>query len=205
MGSNCYCANEAVNFERKEEGMRYEINSRIDIQKVIVLNEAVEGSGAKIFKKWEDRLDRTIHVESDVDEELLFNVPFEGHVKITGIVLAGDLDGTHPSHIRLYKDRPSMSFEATVLEADQEFSLKQDTSAQIDYPMKASKFSNVTHLSLHFPTNFGGDKTRIYYIGLRGEYIADIRQQVCITTYEARPMLRDHKGEIPNIIQRSVM
>lgn len=71
-----------------------------------------------------------------------------------------------------------MSFEATVLEADQEFSLKQDTSAQIDYPMKASKFSNVTHLSLHFPTNFGEDKTRIYYIGLRGEYIADIRQQV---------------------------
>ncbi|OZC09584.1 cyclin domain protein [Onchocerca flexuosa] len=205
MNSNCYCANEIINFERKDEGMRYTMNSHIDLQKVIVLNEAIEGSGAMIFKKWEDRLDRTIHVESDVDEELLFNVPFKGHVKITGLVLIGDLDGTHPSHIRLYKDRPSMSFEAMAVEADQEFSLKQDINAQIDYPLKASKFSNVTHLSLHFPTNFGESKTRIYYIGLRGEYIEDIRQQVCITTYEARPMLKDHKGEIPDVIQRSVM
>uniref|UniRef100_A0A0R3RH41 PITH domain-containing protein n=1 Tax=Elaeophora elaphi TaxID=1147741 RepID=A0A0R3RH41_9BILA len=205
MGSNCHCANKAVNFERKDEGMRYAINSHIDLEKVIVLNEAVEGSGAKIFKKWEDRLDRTIYVESDVDEELLFNIPFKGHVKITGLVLAGDLDGSHPSLIRLYKDRPLMSFEATVLEADQEFSLKQDSNAQIDYPLKVLKFSNVTHLSLHFPTNFGEDKTRIYYIGLRGEYIANIRQQICLTTYEARPMLKDHKGEIPDVIQRSVM
>lgn len=36
-------------------------------------------------------------------------MPFKGHVKITGLVLAGDLDGTHPSYIRLYKDRPSVS------------------------------------------------------------------------------------------------
>ncbi|VDO24456.1 unnamed protein product [Brugia timori] len=205
MGSNFHCENEAVNFERKNEGMRYTINSHIDLQKVIVLNEAVEGSGAKIFKKWEDRLDRTIYVASDLDEELLFNVPFKGHVKITGLVLSGDLDGTHPSYIRLYKDRPSMSFEATTLESDQEFPLKQDMNAQIDYPIKASKFSNITHLSLHFPTNFGESKTRIYYIGLRGEYITDIRQQICITTYEARPLLEDHKGKIPDVIKRSVM
>ncbi|MCP9259416.1 PITH domain-containing protein 1 [Dirofilaria immitis] len=170
MDSNCHCANEVINFEEKVEGIRYTINSYIDLQKVVVLNETVEGSGAMIFKKWDNRLDRTIRVESDVDEELLFNVPFKGYVKITGLVLAGDLDGTHPSHIRLYKDRPSMSLEATVMEADQEFSLKQDTNAQIDYPMKASKFSNV-----------------------------------CITTYEARPMLKDHKGEILDVIQRSIM
>lgn len=72
-----------------------------------------------------------------------------------------------------------MSFEDAGKEADQEFLIKQDPNAQIDYAVKASKFSNITHLSLYFPTNFGGDKTRIYYIGLRGEYVADIRQQVC--------------------------
>ncbi|VDN02702.1 unnamed protein product, partial [Thelazia callipaeda] len=163
--------------------------------------EAVDGSGAQVFKKWEDR---TVYVESDVDEELLFNLPFKGHVKITGLVLVGDLDGTHPARIRLFKDRPSMSFETSRVEADQEFSLKQDSNAQIDYPLKASKFSNVTHLSLHFPNNFGDDKTRIYYIGLRGEYISNIRKQVCITTYEARPLLKDHKGEIPDAVQRGV-
>lgn len=37
MGSNCHCANEAVNFEQKEEGMRYTINSHIDLQKVVII------------------------------------------------------------------------------------------------------------------------------------------------------------------------
>jgi len=34
-----------------------------------------------------------------------------------------------------------------------------------------SHFSRVTHLSLYFPSNFGSETTRIYYIGLRGEYL----------------------------------
>lgn len=198
------CECEVTEFEDISEGIHYTMESHIDILKVMVLNETVEGSGAKIFKKWENRLDRTIYVESDVDEELLFNVPFKGRVKITGLVLAGDLDGTHPASIRLYKDRPSMSFEEAGSDADQEFFLKQDPCGQIDYPTKASKFSNITHLSLYFPTNFGEQKTRIYYIGLRGEYIGEVRTQIAITAYEARPMLEDHKGEIPHAVQRSV-
>ena len=71
-----------------------------------------------------------------------------------------------------------MSFEDAEMKPDQEFSLKQDTEARIDYPLKATIFSNVTHLSLFFPTNFGSDRTRIYYIGLRGEYLSGARQKV---------------------------
>lgn len=37
MGSNCHCADEAVNFEQKNEWMRYSINSYIDLQKVVIL------------------------------------------------------------------------------------------------------------------------------------------------------------------------
>ena len=32
------------------------------------------------------------------------------------------------------------------------------------------KFSSVYNLTLHFPKNFGAEKTKIYYIGLRGEF-----------------------------------
>ena len=31
-------------------------------------------------------------------------------------------------------------------------------------------FSSVHHLTLHFPGNFGADNTKIYYIGLAGEF-----------------------------------
>ena len=35
---------------------------------------------------------------------------------------------------------------------------------------RIARFSNVQHLSIHISKNFGSESTRVYYIGLRGEY-----------------------------------
>ncbi len=35
---------------------------------------------------------------------------------------------------------------------------------------RIARFSNVQHLSIHVSRNFGAESTRVYYIGLRGEY-----------------------------------
>ena len=74
-------------------------------------------------------------------------------------------------------------------------------------------FSNVYHLSLHFPSNYGGDTSKIYYIGLKGEWTAANRVGVVNAVYEvksaknlryfipvplslqARPMMQDHKQD----------
>ena len=40
----------------------------------------------------------------------------------------------------------------------------------LQYFSQVVTFSSVQHLTLHFPTNFGADNTKIYYIGLAGEF-----------------------------------
>lgn len=40
-------------------------------------------------------------VESDADEELLFNIPFTGNIKLKGIKVASEDTDSHPSKLRL--------------------------------------------------------------------------------------------------------
>ena len=79
-----------------------------------------------------------------------------------------------------------MSFDDAGAKADQEFSLVRDTDGSVQYKTKVEDddtlelslshfsqvvtFSSVHHLTLHFPSNFGADNTKIYYIGLAGEF-----------------------------------
>lgn len=35
---------------------------------------------------------------------------------------------------------------------------------------RIARFSNVYHLSIHFSKNFGAETTKIFYIGLKGEW-----------------------------------
>ena len=82
--------------------------------------------------------------------------------------------------------------------ADQEFDLVRDEHGKVEYNTKVVTFSSVHHLSLHFPSNFGGDdsdETKIYWIGLKGEFTEAQRTGVVNAVYEARPMLKDHKQD----------
>lgn len=103
MECNCGSAHDTA-----ELGISYNLYEKIDTDKVQCLNEHEEGSGARVFKTWEERLDRSEvnrmkflfykyrmyiyifftklslwnifsilfqYVESDIDAELLFNIP----------------------------------------------------------------------------------------------------------------------------------
>ncbi|KAL1124418.1 hypothetical protein AAG570_001047 [Ranatra chinensis] len=84
-----------------EMGLQYSLYSKIDIENVECLNEAIEDSGKCVFKPWEERLNIEKFVESDADEELLFNIPFTGNIKLKGIIVVGGEDQSHPSKMRL--------------------------------------------------------------------------------------------------------
>ncbi|KAL6884529.1 hypothetical protein ACP4OV_010465 [Aristida adscensionis] len=63
------------------------------------------------------------------------------------------------------------------------------TSLVLEY----SRFQGVANLTLHFSDNFGGDTTKIYYIGLRGEATQNKRDVVATIVYEVMPNPSDHK------------
>ncbi|XP_046545962.1 PITH domain-containing protein GA19395-like isoform X2 [Haliotis rubra] len=136
------------------------------------------------------------YVESDVDEELIFNIPFTGSVKLKGVIVIGGQDDSHPSRMRLFKNRPGMTFDDVSIEAEQEYELHPDPEGMLEYATKAARFNSVEHLTIHFPGNFGNDSTLVYYIGLRGDFTQARRHEVTICTYEARANPSDHKTNV---------
>lgn len=178
-----------------ELGTMYSLYLKIDSMRVQCLNEVKEGSGKTVFKPWEQRKDKDLFVESDADEELLFNIPFTGSVKLKGIIVIGGEEDTHPSRMRLFKNRPGMTFDDTGLDPEQEFELHPDPEGVLEYNTKVARFNNVNHLSLHFPASFGADSTKVYYIGLKGDFTQVNRQEIVICAYEAAANPADHKAE----------
>lgn len=116
------CTHEASHTDNGPEmGIEYSLYSKIDMENLECLNEESDGSGKLVFKPYEQRLDFDkviknhhfisfnyilIHfsaqfVESDADEELLFNIPFTGNIKLKGLIIIGAEDATHPNKVKL--------------------------------------------------------------------------------------------------------
>uniref|UniRef100_A0A2M4C042 Putative thioredoxin-like protein n=1 Tax=Anopheles marajoara TaxID=58244 RepID=A0A2M4C042_9DIPT len=202
-GNNCEHAAIGIDDEL-EMGIQYSLYQKIDMANVECLNEELEGSGKTVFKAYNDRLSDDKFVASDADEELLFNIPFTGNVKLKGIIVIGGENGSNPKTMRLYKNRPKMTFDDVSAPADQEFSLAEDNNGVVEYATKVVTFANVHHLSLHIPSNYGSDQTKVYYIGLKGEFSEAHHHGVTICTYEARPNVSDHKGSLFDAVNHQV-
>ncbi|XP_046441137.1 PITH domain-containing protein 1-like [Daphnia pulex] len=192
-GHHCECSQET---KTDDLAVLYNLYSRIDLHNLECLNESIENSGKSVFRPWDERLDSDRFVESDADEELLFNIPFTGNVKLKGLIIMGGDEGTHPSVVRLFKNRPHMTFDEAASPADQELNLVEDFNGTTEYATKIVKFSSVYHLTLHFPKNHGADTTKILFIGLKGDWSEGHRHGVTLCTYEATPSMADHKDKI---------
>ncbi|KAL1458651.1 hypothetical protein WDU94_008782 [Cyamophila willieti] len=133
-GGHC-CDEAGHSHDETELGIQYSLYKHIDVENVECLNETVDGSGKKIFKPWEDRLNREKFVESDADCELLINIPFTSNIKLKGLRLIGGESESHPNRIKLFKNRPGMTLKSYFVSTDQEFELNRDSDASIEYPI----------------------------------------------------------------------
>ncbi|KAH0969494.1 hypothetical protein GBA52_028675 [Prunus armeniaca] len=74
-----------------------------------------------------------------------------------------------------------------------EWDLVENFQGVLEYQTRYSKFQNVASITLHFPDSFGGDTTKIEYIGFKGEATQLKRDVVATIVYELRPNPSDHK------------
>lgn len=129
------CSHEALDIDNPNEmGIQYSLFAKINT--VDCLNESSEGSGKSVFRPYENRLDFSHFVESDADEELLFNIQFTGNIKLKGIIVIGADDDSHPSKLRIFKNRPKMTFDDVAAPPDQQFELTKDTQGVVEYSTK---------------------------------------------------------------------
>ena len=62
----------------------------------------------------------------------------------------------------------------------------------LEYLLNVTKFSNCTKLILGFDGNFGGKKSSLKFVGLKGEKLRN-KVKIGETTYEIQAQLADHK------------
>jgi len=187
------CAHEHNEEPELERGAEYSLYQFIDTSGLTCFNEKIPGSAVKIFKTWDQRLDRTKFVESDTDEQLIFHIPFTASIKLKAINVIGGTNGTSPAKLKAWINREDIDFSSVDdVAPTQEWELAENQTGEIEYPTRITKFQNVTSLTLYIPENFGAEQTIVSYIGLKGEYKTLSRKAVNVM-YEAAPQLKDHK------------
>lgn len=180
--------------------------AKINHDQVQTLNESEEGSGAAIIRKYTERLAVEPILESDVDPELLITIPFTGLVRLHSLLIRSFADDRAPRQIRIFKNRSDLDFSsASELKPVQEVEFPQGTGVGtlendgiVEFALNRAQLSNVTSVTLHVPTNYGGETTALTYIGLRGDW-KELNRAPVVTMYEAAANPADHR----NILQDS--
>jgi len=185
-GPNCGCKE----YQSLEEGV--DLYGAIEIDKVMCLNEAEPDSGKKVFKPQDDKLDEKNFVESDVDPDLLFIVPFNQQVKIKAINIRGIDNDKYPVIAKIYKNEENVDFSIAESEPIQELMLGPNLGGEGECALKIMKFQNVHKLIIYL-TNENQDQIGVTYIGVKGIMTNMKKDKIVIANYESKPNVKDHK------------
>ncbi|SBT41379.1 thioredoxin [Plasmodium ovale wallikeri] len=103
--------------------------------------EKIHGSCRKILKAYDDRLSSD-NCESDVDNELIINIPFTNPCKIVSLFLIGGEKGMYPKKMKIFSNREDIDFEnINDFKCIQEVELSEDFHGSIEYPLKVYEAS----------------------------------------------------------------
>lgn len=186
-----------------ESGPNDTLYSCIRKESIVTLNEAVPDSGKLVFKPWDLRYDDTDIVESDADDQLLFQVPFAGAATLKSILVRIFPNETAPHSFSLFPNRTDLDFDTIGdVQATEtfEFPLTFEGSHIFEFSVKTRLYQNLQNLNIFFTKSDGSDDpTQIAYIGLRGSFVP-FKGDPVVTIYEATPRPSDH----PKVNQEEV-
>ncbi|OLY85693.1 PITH domain-containing protein [Smittium mucronatum] len=179
----------------EDPALRDSLFSKVNTEFMTCLNEKNGYSGAEILKPFDQRMDMTKFLESDSDKEFMLHVPFTGMVKLKSIVVWGGPGNCAPKNMKLIVNRQDVDFtNVHNTLPTQEIDLVQGSNAPVEYALRASKFSNVSTLNLHFNGNFSDcedDEIQLFYIAFYGEFF-EVNTSPVVAVYESRPNFADH-------------
>ena len=116
------------------------------------------------------REDAGLLCQSDDDEQLIVTIPFKQLVNLTSLIIRGPADGTAPRTVKVFVNKPNLSFdncgkkaaESVVLTAEQ---ATGDEKIELDF----TQFQNVRVVSIFVDDNQGGgDVTNVAKIVVNG-------------------------------------
>ena len=131
---------------------KHSLNGDIDLDKVVCLNEARDGSAREVLSKpWEQRNEAAPLLVSDADEQLIVTIPFTVAVKVVSICIIGSGDDASPSRMKAFVNRSDIDFDnADGLPVTQAWDLPQRNPAgRTEIKTNVSKFQNVFTLTLY--------------------------------------------------------
>ncbi|KZT23728.1 DUF1000-domain-containing protein [Neolentinus lepideus HHB14362 ss-1] len=142
----------------------------IDKDKVYGLNLTVPEDAKAVVKPWDEREDTTLFAESNVDDQLILHIPFTQNVRVKSILVKLGTGDVTPRRLQIYANHPTIVdfAEAEAITPQLDLSLLAEAGVT-EYPLRIAAFASINTLSLFFSESSGGDASRIYYVGFKGD------------------------------------
>ncbi|KAJ7927603.1 galactose-binding domain-like protein [Mycena leptocephala] len=143
----------------------------IDKDNVHGLNLAVPEDAKALIKPWDQRDSTARFADSGVDDQIILHVPFSQNVRLKSILLKLGRGESTPRHLRIYANYPTIVdfADAENTTPQLNISLLEGETGVVEYPFRVAAFTSITSLSLFFSDSVGGDVSRIYYVGFKGD------------------------------------
>ncbi|KNZ49663.1 hypothetical protein VP01_486g4 [Puccinia sorghi] len=123
------------------------------------------------IKAWDHRMDDSQFTESDMDQQLIIQIPFTGSVKLRTVMIRTLPGQFRPTHAHLFANEPSLDFDALESRKPTQILEIPETTEVVEFPVRVAKFSSVTSLSIFFnSTASGAEKSQVNFLGFKGEF-----------------------------------